>query len=691
MTSRRLIPLIIVLVATQWTSLAGPAHAADHSFGVNTMSDTVDANIGDGKCKDAGSYCSLRAAVQEANRLGGVTNITLVNPGTYTLTITGAGEDDAATGDIDIRSSINLYAPSGSGNATVNANPSFGDRIFDIPAGTLSMSVVFEPRLIISGGAAPVGQDGGGIRALNAGFVYLNQMTVSGNSARNGGGAYVTGPAGSTFQTNLPVITGNTATGNGGGLDIEGAEFASLTRLTVQNNHAGTGGGLAAFVGRGATGSSTTTGQGEINNNTATVAGGGLAVSRFSASILDITGNSALNGGGVYLLGQNGPSAISGRIYILDNTASAKGGGVYGDCATSCGELAQITIENNSAGSDGGGMYLSGGLTYHEGLLHANTAGGTNGGAGLVHTGALPLALTNVTVSGNNSTATGGLTSGGVVDKATVADSFFNDTISWNTGGSRNGVVVTGTGAKAPEVKNTIVSDPTTGTTLCNKVLSSLGHNIDSGNSCGFAATGDQPNTDPKLNPVTDNGGGMYTMSLKPGTPWVAIDSGDDNGCPSTDARWVRRPQDGGAFQGTACDIGAYEVSSTFQDVQVGLTLTPDVTKPHPGDLVTYTVTLTNGGPFNTLNSWVIGTFPSQLTLTFCGTSNGILCTIRGHTATVIFPSLGLSGLPTMTVIAQVGSSVPVGTVLTSAAVTWSDNPDDNHSNNAGSASVTVS
>ena len=35
-------------------------------------------------------------------------------------------------------------------------------------------------------------------------------------------------------------------------MDIEGAEFASLTRLTVQNNHAGTGGGLAAFVGRGA-------------------------------------------------------------------------------------------------------------------------------------------------------------------------------------------------------------------------------------------------------------------------------------------------------------------------------------------------------------------------------------------------------------------------------------------------------
>ena len=35
----------------------------------------------------------------------------------------------------------------------------------------------------------------------NAGFVYLNQITVSGNSARNGGGAYVTGPAGFTASS----------------------------------------------------------------------------------------------------------------------------------------------------------------------------------------------------------------------------------------------------------------------------------------------------------------------------------------------------------------------------------------------------------------------------------------------------------------------------------------------------------
>src|SRR5205823_3627587 len=141
-----------------------------------------------------------------ANALSGVTKITLDNGGTYKLTIAGSGENNAATGDIDIRSSVDMFGPSdGVSVATITANPGFGDRIFDIPAGTPSVSASFEPRILISGGQAPSTEDGGGIRSLNAGALFLNQMSVSGNSARNGGGVYVTGVAGDVLNTNIPV------------------------------------------------------------------------------------------------------------------------------------------------------------------------------------------------------------------------------------------------------------------------------------------------------------------------------------------------------------------------------------------------------------------------------------------------------------------------------------------------------
>jgi uncharacterized repeat protein (TIGR01451 family) len=298
--------------------------------------------------------------------------------------------------------------------------------------------------------------------------------------------------------------------------------------------------------------------------------------------------------------------------------------------------------------------------------------------------------MTNVTISENHSTAVGSMTSGGVVVKATVVDTFTNDTIAWNTGGTFDGIVVTGTGAKAPQLKNTIVGDPTTRTVLCSRRLTSMGHNIDTGDSCGFIGAGDKVNTDPMLNPVGDNGGGNYTMLLRPGAPWPAIDAGDSNGCPGVDARWVRRTQDGNGSGGENCDIGSYESSSTFKDVQIGITMTPSTMTPHPGDIVIYTIALTNGGPFDSVNSWVIGTLPSQVTILSCTNSDGTRCTIDGSAATTIFPILGLANLPTMSITAQVGPNVEVGTVLKGAAATWSDNPDDNHNNNKSTAEVTV-
>ena len=55
----------------------------------------------------AGGLCTLRAAIQEANMLVG-DDVILVPSGIYTITIAGNNEDNAATGDLDIKSDITI-------------------------------------------------------------------------------------------------------------------------------------------------------------------------------------------------------------------------------------------------------------------------------------------------------------------------------------------------------------------------------------------------------------------------------------------------------------------------------------------------------------------------------------------------------------------------------------------------------
>jgi hypothetical protein len=67
---------------------------------------------------------------------------------------------------------------------------------------------------------------------------------------------------------------------------------------------------------------------------------------------------------------------------------------------------------------------------------------------------------------------------------------------------------------------------------------------------CGLTAPGDQPDTDPMLGPLADNGGPTLTALPLAGSPLV-----DSAGaCTGADQRGIGRPQ------GAACDRGAVEV-----------------------------------------------------------------------------------------------------------------------------------
>jgi hypothetical protein len=163
----------------------------------------------------------------------------------------------------------------------------------------------------------------------------------------------------------------------------------------------------------------------------------------------------------------------------------------------------------------------------------------------------------NSTLSGNESVGWHGAAvfqTDGVLD-------LVNSTVADNTSPAGTGALFVGTFTDAGAtmtLTNTIVSDNSAlgcfaGFFGAGPVsLTSVGHNIASDGSCNLTAAGDQPDTDPLLGPLADNGGPTLTHALGAGSP--AIDAADAAVCPATDQRGVIRPQ------GAGCDVGAFEI-----------------------------------------------------------------------------------------------------------------------------------
>ena len=222
---------------------------------VNVLTDSLDAVVGDGDAKDSNGKRSLRAAVMESNATAGDDLIQLA-AGTYTLTLGGRGEDDAAGGDLDITGNVVIR---GNSPRTTFISIAQLDRIFQIFVGA---SLTLE-NLTLQGGAE---FDGGAI--FNDGTLVLKNVNVIDNEAYNqGGGIYNTGSltvTGSSISENLAgsrggavhnlgtssylntTVSTNTAVSRGGGIFNEGTATATMINMTIANNAAGSrGGGIA--------------------------------------------------------------------------------------------------------------------------------------------------------------------------------------------------------------------------------------------------------------------------------------------------------------------------------------------------------------------------------------------------------------------------------------------------------------
>jgi hypothetical protein len=153
-------------------------------------------------------------------------------------------------------------------------------------------------------------QDGGGIFNA-AGPTTLDDSSVSGNTAVNGGGIY---NASTLYIQNNSIIGGvgggNTASSDGGGI-YNSANATTLDNSMVMANTAENGGGIYNWASLIVQNGSTIGGFGA--GNTASINGGGIY--QYSAGTSTVTGsrilfNLAANGGGVYS-NQNTSAATS--------------------------------------------------------------------------------------------------------------------------------------------------------------------------------------------------------------------------------------------------------------------------------------------------------------------------------------------------------------------------------------------
>jgi CSLREA domain-containing protein len=279
-----------------------PVSAVAATFTVDSTADAVDANPGDGHCATAAGQCTLRAAVQEANAAPGADTI-MVPAGTYRLTIAGAVEDAAATGDLDLLGDVSII---GAGpTATIVIAKKAKDRVFEI-FGSATIS-----GLTIKRGLSPAGEQGGCIRVRGA-LTLTDAIVTRCHTLVEGGGLYAEGPSLTVRDT---TFTHNRADRDAGGVEVYGGT-ANLTRVVITRNTTGNeSGGME--VNRAVV----TMTSCQLRGNVCVTEGGGIEIEDGGSVRFDtcqITGNRARKGAGVVV--ESDPSFSPSTASALSTT-----------------------------------------------------------------------------------------------------------------------------------------------------------------------------------------------------------------------------------------------------------------------------------------------------------------------------------------------------------------------------------
>jgi predicted outer membrane repeat protein len=260
---------------------------------------------------------------------------------------------------------------------------------------------------------------------------------------------------------------------------------------------------------------------------------------------LAITG---VSGGGI---GSRGYLTLTNVILTknrVSGTTSADIGGAISPGGTGGKRLVMndCVVSHNSA-DRGGGIFHNGTLVVKNTLFYSNSA---RASGGLNNYGTAE--LENVTFSANYATTSGSAiaTHGSEGDYGTTV--LTNCTFFGNSG-SRT--LYSQSDYCTTTLVNTVMVSGGAGN--CYGSFTSLGYNVEDGDTCLLRGTQDQHDTDALLAPLADNGGFSWTHAITSASP--ATDAGNDAVCPATDQRGRARPALGKVGGGLTCDVGAYE------------------------------------------------------------------------------------------------------------------------------------
>lgn len=453
--------------------------------------------------------------------MSGTTTINLATNGTYTLTaINNSPPGDNPNG-----------LPIITGNVTINGNgatiergsgaPDF--RFFSVSSGG---TLVLNNVKVIGGFAkgkddAPLqadGQGNGGAIFNNGGTVQITNSTITGNDAFGGANAFADGGGGN----------GGAIFNEGGTLQITGSLFSNNSAFggtsTLSSGGGGNGGAISSNSSHPLTiANSTFFGNKATGGNGTAISSGGV-------------------GRGGAISGQ-GAVTITGSTFYLNNATGGKGGtsepgeggAIYGVSGFTLNVTNSTITDNAATGGDGLAPNGSG-------------ADGLGGGIRVGENGSNALNLTFVTIAWNTSVAgaSGGFGSigsgmGGGVFTGGADLKILGTILAGNIAATEANCHFGGATFNPPDTTSTNTEN----------------HNLEFNptNTCGFTSA--TQHGDPKLGLRAGNGGPTETLALTTGS--AAIDTGGTsaNGCPTTDQRGVTRPQ------GAACDIGAFEFSTT--------------------------------------------------------------------------------------------------------------------------------
>lgn len=242
--------------------------------------------------------------------------------------------------------------------------------------------------------------------------VTIQTLTVKGGySSGNGGGILVNGVKGASLTLGADaVITGNTATTNGGGIYFAGTNASGGTANLIMNS-------TSQISGNTANGTASTNGGGGVYLSYANLSMSGSALigdtsgTTYATSGSTGHSNMAKNGGGVYL-------AAGGKLRLGYASAGATGGtslsSTYG-------------IRHNYASACGGGVYAVGSVDFAYGAVSCNGTAATSDcdGGGIWFGSASTLTMTGGTIANNKGCYGGGVYAGGTLSMSggTIGDS----------------------------------------------------------------------------------------------------------------------------------------------------------------------------------------------------------------------------------------------------------------------------